>query len=588
MGPIIRLFLLATICKLTLGQNCPISGPSYPEVRDPALAPAFEAAKVAIQGRIADGIASGTLNDATAFSIQVFSRHSNRTLFEQYHGPQIGSETLYRIASVSKLVSVYTTLVELGDKYWDKPITEYVPELAEEKLQDPIHDVDWSEVTLGSLASHMSGIPRDYSLGDASTATPEIPGIPTLNDTERLRCGNVGVPPCTREETFDLISKTFPTSHTFHTPAYSNLAFQLLSYAVEEIAQQKFPDLVAERLINPLNLTRTFVTLPADDTDAVKLDEWNWDLGEEAPAGGYYSSASDLTKLGRAILSSTLLLPVTTRRWLQPISHTASRTWSVGRPWEIWRLDVPVSTKPPVDPTNGDGDGDAPTRLVDIFTKQGSTGGYISVLALSPDHGVGYSLLTGGPGSSESFAFLKKALNEVWWAAAEEAGRENVSRMFAGNYTLALKSIGEGGGETVAEFKIDEGEPGLFLERLVSDGHDVLASLKPAYGIPDETDKNLGMWFYPTGLAYDGKVAFRGVVGLRGVSANDDDCISWVALDLTKYGGRPADLVIFELADDGEALAVEVPLLKKSLKKDSRGMEEGGEESTIGAQRPLR
>lgn len=161
MGPIGRLFLLATICNLTLGQNCPISGPSYPEVSDPASAPAFEAAKVAIEGRIADGLASGALNDETTFSIQVFSRHSNRTLFEQYHGAGIGSETLYRIASISKLVSVYTMLVELGDKYWDESITEYVPELSEAKFQDPIHDVDWSEVTLGSLASHLGGIPRD-------------------------------------------------------------------------------------------------------------------------------------------------------------------------------------------------------------------------------------------------------------------------------------------------------------------------------------------------------------------------------------------------------------------------------------------
>lgn len=80
-----------------------------------------------------------------------------------------------------------------------------------------------------------------------------------------------------------MISKTFPTSHTFHTPAYSNLAFQLLSYAVEKITQQKFSDLVTERLIKPLDLTRTFVTLPSDETDALKLDEWDWDLGEEAP-----------------------------------------------------------------------------------------------------------------------------------------------------------------------------------------------------------------------------------------------------------------------------------------------------------------
>ena len=36
---------------------------------------------------------------------------------------------MYRIASISKLLTVYTLLLEIGDKYWDRAITDFIPEL---------------------------------------------------------------------------------------------------------------------------------------------------------------------------------------------------------------------------------------------------------------------------------------------------------------------------------------------------------------------------------------------------------------------------------------------------------------------------
>jgi CubicO group peptidase (beta-lactamase class C family) len=61
------------------------------------------------------------------------------------------------------------------------------------------------------------------------------------------------------------------------------MAFQLLSYAVEEITGKKFSTLVDKNLIQALNLTRTFLAPPVNDTNAVVLDAWEWDFGEEAP-----------------------------------------------------------------------------------------------------------------------------------------------------------------------------------------------------------------------------------------------------------------------------------------------------------------
>ncbi|KAL2148002.1 hypothetical protein VTI28DRAFT_58 [Corynascus sepedonium] len=570
MGLFRPLVLLGALAGLSLGQDCPIYGPAYPEVDNPGSAAAFSAARAAFETEIKNGLASGQLDNTTSFVVQVFSRHSEKTLYEHYHGPSVGPETLFRIASVSKLVSVYTTLIELGDKYWDEPVTKYVPELARLKVRNPVYDVDWSQVTLGDLASHMGGIPRDYALGDLGPFLPDgIPGLPTLNESEQVHCGTVGLPACTRAEVFDLLSRSFPVSASSHTPVYSNMAFQLLSYAVEKIARKKFPNLVHKNILKPLKLTRTFLTNPINDTNHVVGEAWDWDFGEEAPGGGYFSCAKDLTKLGRAILSSTLLPRATTRRWLRPVAHTARLALSLGRPWEIQRLGLPVSSLPNSPPDLEDPN--LVMRPSDLFTKQGSISGYQTLLALSPEHGIGYIVLAGGTagnpaGDMAAYTFLEKALNRVWLVAAEVAAREQTRVSYTGNYTLALADDeqAENGGGAEAEFALVDGEPGLRLERFASNGTDVLALLGQFNNLPDAS--RFRAWLYPAGLEGGNKVAFRASFGMAGVPVSEA-CSTWGSLDTVRYGGNPVDLFIFELGKDGKAVAVEVPVLKKTLRR---------------------
>jgi CubicO group peptidase (beta-lactamase class C family) len=79
------------------------------------------------------------------------------------------------------------------------------------------------------------------------------------------------------------ILQTWPVATSFRTPNYSNMAFQILGYAIENITGTPFADLVKEQLIKPLNLTRTYTTLPNNVTDAVMVDGWNDDFGDAAP-----------------------------------------------------------------------------------------------------------------------------------------------------------------------------------------------------------------------------------------------------------------------------------------------------------------
>ncbi|RYP25167.1 hypothetical protein DL765_000048 [Monosporascus sp. GIB2] len=402
-----RLVILGTLAGLGLSQDCPVFGPAYPEVTNPGPSAVFSAAKTAIDDEITKALASGQLANETYLAVQVFSRHSDKTLYERYYGSSIGPEALYRIASVSKV---------------------HIPELARLKVQNPVYDVDWSEVTLGALASHMGGIPRDYPVRQRQAQSVHKKGI----------------------------TRGFPISPSYYTPAYSNMAFQLLGYAVEKITGKAFPALVEEKMLNSLKLSRTFLTHPKNDSNALVVEGWDWDFGDEAPGGGYFSTATDLTTLGCSILSSTILRPATTRAWLKPLTHTGRPAFSLGRPWEIFRLSIPVS---PLSPT---------TRVVDLYTKQGAIGQYQSMLALSPDHGVGYAMLVGGPQGAASYGFLQGRLNEVWVEAAEQAGTEEVAGVYGGHFTL------EGDNEA-AEFVMRDGEAAWFLRRLVSNGTDVVA-----------------------------------------------------------------------------------------------------------------
>jgi CubicO group peptidase (beta-lactamase class C family) len=87
------------------------------------------------------------------------------------------------------------------------------------------------------------------------------------------------------------------------TPAYSNAAYQVLSYALEAITGKTFETMFAESILNPLNLNATSLTQPNSTADAIipfneTASEWNYDLGDGAacvPAPYLYSKSDHRT-----------------------------------------------------------------------------------------------------------------------------------------------------------------------------------------------------------------------------------------------------------------------------------------------------
>ncbi|KAK0612115.1 beta-lactamase/transpeptidase-like protein [Immersiella caudata] len=582
--------ILAAFIGVSEAQNCPFLGPAYPPATN-VQAPAFVAAKAAFDKGLTDALTNGKISGAsTSFAIQIYSGSSKTPIHTSYHTPTasngtrtttVGGDTVFRAHSISKLITVYTILSKLGDKYWDEPLSKYLPEFSHLQGGNPAYDANWDEITLGSLASLMSGIGRDYALNDLSVTgnvSSQLSGVRPLLDYERIKCGAAGLRACTRAgtlpnnpplsssqhpnpniltEALQAVLTVFPFTSAFSSPNYSNMAFQLLAYAIENITATPFPDLVRKQLIEPLNLRHTFLTTPTNLTaDAVKVSGWDQDFGDEAPSAGYYLSASDLTTLGTSILSSTLLSPVLTRKWLKPLTHTSSLLTSLGRPWEIIRSRVPVSS------------GAKTTRIIDVYTKQGGGATYTSLIALSPAHNLGITILTAGlPGGSD-FATIKALALDTFIAAAEQAARDAAGSAYGGNYTLSATSA--------AELGLLPDEPGLFLKTLTSNGTDVLAMAKQLGGF--QGSGKLGAWFYPMGLvgrAFSGnEVPFRGTFGLVGAPAGED-CASWASVDRWRYGGYPADLAVFGVSGQGSVSSVQFPFLNERIYRKSGNAGDG-------------
>lgn len=164
--------LLAGLLGITTAARdglCPPLGPVLPAPRAPTQSLHVQAAASVLQQALLN-ITASLNNSALSFGVQ--SIHESNPILEFHYTPpnfgshgvkQVNSDTVYRLASTSKLFPVLAVLQTVGMDLND-PITKYLPELRElndEALEkNQVWAVDWDEVTLGALSSHL-GIPAD-------------------------------------------------------------------------------------------------------------------------------------------------------------------------------------------------------------------------------------------------------------------------------------------------------------------------------------------------------------------------------------------------------------------------------------------
>jgi hypothetical protein len=255
---------------------------------------------------------------------------------------QVDAHTVYRIGSLTKIFTMYAFLLEAGYQYFSHPITDFVPELAALatwQSGNAIADVAWGDVTIGDLASHLAGIASDCEyiqsnrqersnrisayVGDVAL-TESVPeaiseGFPLLLPSDIPDCGYS--PMCTRQrmitpflistviryemkrkihmvsersrtdlrllEFFSNFARYYPAVAVAQTPIYSNVAYQILAYAMQAITGKNFTDSLDDSLVGPLKLNRTFYTTPDPSIGVIpgtlSGTEWSYNMGIEGP-----------------------------------------------------------------------------------------------------------------------------------------------------------------------------------------------------------------------------------------------------------------------------------------------------------------
>ncbi|WP_223248998.1 serine hydrolase domain-containing protein [Williamsia muralis] len=162
----------------------------------------------------------------------------------------------------------------------------------------PLPDKEIGAITLGSLSTHRSGLPR-------------LPaGMNPLRRTVQMWTHGASPYGETLEE---LLAQVRNTKLRSPKTRYSNLGFQLLGHALAQAAGQSFRTLLSDRLARPLGLENTYAPYtPAELTPDTVVGrsrfgriQQPWTGEAIAPAGGVRASIADMGRLVCALLDES-------------------------------------------------------------------------------------------------------------------------------------------------------------------------------------------------------------------------------------------------------------------------------------------
>jgi len=169
MAPSILTTALAVLAAVPLAHSsvCPPLGPVLLAPRSPSENPIVKAAIGSLKATF-DGQIKAQMK-ASAVSVAAKSLHENNLLFNYHFTPptqsglgttNVDENTMYRVGSVSKLMPVLALLLDGGVSFED-PITKYIPGLRNATGSSEVLSTFWDEITIGALASHLSGLATD-------------------------------------------------------------------------------------------------------------------------------------------------------------------------------------------------------------------------------------------------------------------------------------------------------------------------------------------------------------------------------------------------------------------------------------------
>lgn len=200
-------------------------------------------------------------------------------------------ETVLPVCSLTKAVTsaAIGILVEEKKARWDMLVKDALPSF---NIKDEILQ---NHMTISDLLCHRSGMSWGDNLyigTDNNVLIGETEAMPYLNSQTRL----------------------LPFRGQF---AYNNLAFELAGKVIESLSHESYFDFIQSRILDPLDMTRTFLKTPATNLDNIGKCYNALDDGTSAPitcmkagddwfgtpSAGMRTCVSDLMKLYKAFMT---------------------------------------------------------------------------------------------------------------------------------------------------------------------------------------------------------------------------------------------------------------------------------------------
>ncbi|KAF4631598.1 hypothetical protein G7Y89_g6535 [Cudoniella acicularis] len=576
----------------TTTKVCPVLGQVYPVPSGLSSNEKFQAATKLFDAALNTTLETGISTDgagpfnATTLSIGMFSASEKGLIYQRhYTDPSVrnskfgtqnaDADSIYRLGSISKLLTVYLFLIREGDSRFNDPVTKYIPELAAAASSPPSPNgitPNWNEITIGQLASHMSGIATDYGTSELSYPGVTPPGLPPIPENQAVNCNFVlpdgSFKPCTPEGEYYCIHERGYTDrmieylagvvmepalfHSGYTPSYSNNGFELLGLVLENITNSDLGKLFTESIVETHCLTHTSLEPPSTLQNAVipentTISGWNANLGVLNATGGYFSSTNDMATLGKAMLNGTILSKAQTRRWMKPVTFTANPNQGTGAPWEIFRTQV-----------NG--------RVIDMYTKNGGFGDYATILVLVPDFDFGFSILTastrGEAATSPLVYLISEMIASTVLPALDQVAKDQAEAAFAGHY--AASSL-----NSSLTITADD-QPGLRVTNWVSNGTEFFQDI----GLGNNLGTYVDFRLQPNQLYTEDQVGFTGVGQTMPTPIYtgpfDVNCFTWGSVDRITYGNVGIEEFVFEIdPTTGKATNVQPKALRIKLEKQA-------------------
>lgn len=269
-------------------------------------------------------------------------------------GAPVDQRTIYEIGSVTKVFTA-VALAEMAvrhEVHLDDPVQRFLP--------DSVHvpRTDSGQITLRLLAAHRSGLPRL-----PANLAPADPTNPYADyDADRL---------------FAFLSGYALDRNPGARYEYSNLGVGLLGFALARREGTSYEGLLRRRVLGPLRLASTRVTLTPDLRARLarghrgEHEVPSWDFDALAGAGALRSNAADLTRFLAAAMGLVRTPLGSAFRLTEAIEGDAGPTMRIGLGWHVSGRDTSA-----------------------IYWHNGGTGGYHSFIGFDARRKVGVVVLS--------------------------------------------------------------------------------------------------------------------------------------------------------------------------------------------------